>query len=767
MTRFLLAGLLAALGSALVHADTNDASATPSTAAPTVDPNPPAVTPPPLIKIDADSIKTQLYVSPSGDDTWTGLAPSPKPGTADGPFRTLGRAHDELKRLKAAGLPAGGVVINLRGGEYSLSDSYALTADDSGTAAAPIVYRSYKDEVARIDGAHPVKASDFKPVTDPAVLARLAPAAKGKVLQLDLNALNIQHSGPFPDKFDDNGGLFELFVDGKRMPLSRWPADGPTTMSRVIANGDAHTGGVFEYREDEPARWPANGGFWLKGQWRVGWEEPALKVASIDTAQKQITFAIGLAAGIGNKYAPVVNGVRAGNGKEAYYAINLLEEITKPGQWAVDFNTKTLYFYPPGDLNQEQVVVTQLDKPLVALDHTTNTAFIGLTFEYSLGDGVVVTGGTDDLIAGCTLRYLAGTAVSLDGMHNGIQSCDMYGIGQGCIMLTGGDRLQLVPSNSYVINNHLHDYGVLKSQYSPGVDVAWSHDAKVAGTAVGMYIAHNLLHHAPRDAFIIGGDDNVFEYNEVFDCGFGSADTGAFYSWHDWTIRGIIIRYNYLHDTVGGVNPDDAASGSISFGNVLVGPRIGFWVASGPDHHFINNILVKNVDVVKPGDGAVFGLDDRGISRKYATDQKMILRMKEVNPDSPPWSTKYPEIVGMLNNRPELPWRTIFARNVVVTKDSTYVLNKLSKDVAAMPGMLTIDGNFATADDPGFVNAAKGNYALKPDSAVFKQIPGFAPIPFDQIGLQVDQYRTKLPTPEEAGRTESTTPQTESKNFGT
>jgi hypothetical protein len=710
------------------------------------------VTPPAKIKIDASAIQTQLYVAPNGNDEWTGRSADPKPGTQDGPFATLARARDEVRKIKAQGLPPGGIAINLREGSYTLKNTLALTADDSGTDSAPIVYRSYANESARINGARLLTADDFKPVTDPAVLARLAPEAKGHVVQLDLNALGIQHTGPFPDLFSDNGGLLELFVDGKRMPLSRWPKGDPATMAKVVTNGDAHTPGVFVYREDEPARWPAAGGFWLKGKWRVGWEEPAIKVASVDTAQKQITFAAGLAAGIGDKYHRP-----AGTGKEPYYAINMVEEISQPGEWAVDFNSKTLYFWPPGDLTKSQVMVTQLDSPLITLDHTAHVAFLNLTFEYSLGDGIVATAGSDDLVAGCTIRYLAGTGVRMNGMHNGVQSCDMYLLGQGCIVLTGGDRLQLTRSNSYAVNNLLHNYGVLKSQYSAGVDVAWSYNE----SAVGMYVAHNLIHHAPRDAVILGGNDNVFEYNEIHNCGYSTSDTGAFYSWHDWTIRGIVIRYNYLHDTLGGVNPDDAASGSTVFGNILVGPRIGFWVASGPDHHFVNNILIKD-------EGGVFGVDDRGVSRKYATDKKLNGRLQEVNTESPPWSTHYPEIVGMLNNHPELPWRTVFSRNLVVTKGTDVVLNRLSKAVQAMPGVLTVEDNFATPDDPGFVDAAHGNYALKPDAVVFQKIPGFVPIPFDQIGLQIDEYRTKMPTPEEAGRTEGSSLQTDpNRNFGT
>jgi len=90
------------------------------------------------------------------------------------------------------------------------------------------------------------------------------------------------------------------------------------------------------------------------------------------------------------------------------------------------------------------------------------------------------------------------------------------------------------------------------------------------------------------------GRTMYFEYNELFYYGFQSGDVGAFYSWLDWTIRGLVIRYNFIHDTVGGVNPDDGAAGDLIYGNVFAGDRVGVWIASGPDHQIINNIFVKN-----------------------------------------------------------------------------------------------------------------------------------------------------------------------------
>jgi len=44
------------------------------------------------------------------------------------------------------------------------------------------------------------------------------------------------------------------------------------------------------------------------------------------------------------------------------------------------------------------------------------------------------------------------------------------------------------------------------------------------------------------------------------------------------------------------------------------------------------------------------------------------------------------------------------------------------------------DDLFVTNADPGFVDAAKGNYAMRADSEVFRRLPGFEAIPFERIG---------------------------------
>jgi hypothetical protein len=51
--------------------------------------------------------------------------------------------------------------------------------------------------------------------------------------------------------------------------------------------------------------------------------------------------------------------------------------------------------------------------------------------------------------------------------------------------------------------------------------------------------------------------------------------------------------------------------------------------------------------------------------------------------------------------------------------------------------------NWVTTKDPGFVDMKNKNFNLKPESSVFKMIPGFQPLPFDKMGTYRDEYRKK------------------------
>src|SRR3954451_16878154 len=81
-----------------------------------------------------------FYVSPAGNDAWSGTAAEPNAGKTDGPFATPAKARDAVRAARQGGEAGGGGTVSLRGGTYGLAEPLALTPDDSGTAARPLTF---------------------------------------------------------------------------------------------------------------------------------------------------------------------------------------------------------------------------------------------------------------------------------------------------------------------------------------------------------------------------------------------------------------------------------------------------------------------------------------------------------------------------------------------------------------------------------------------------------------------------------------------------
>ncbi len=91
----------------------------------------------------------EFFVAPDGSDA--------NPGTAAHPFATLAKARAAVRALKANGLPAGGVAVTIKPGEYAMTETFALTAEDGGTEQSPIVYRAETKGAAVFYGGSSVR----------------------------------------------------------------------------------------------------------------------------------------------------------------------------------------------------------------------------------------------------------------------------------------------------------------------------------------------------------------------------------------------------------------------------------------------------------------------------------------------------------------------------------------------------------------------------------------------------------------------------------
>lgn len=671
----------------------------------------------PEIQIPPVASEAEFHVAISGSDTDS--------GTKEHPFASLEKARDSARALHT------NTTIWIHAGNHFLTQPFEIGAEDSG-----VVVRSVEDEAVTLCGAKKLSAANFKGVTDAAILARVATEAQGSLMELDLAALGVAHRKPGPDLFTDNGGRVELFVGGRRMPLSRYPNDGCMTMKRVLFNGggqsekgrwgdknlrqSANGPGVFEYRDDRHARWveaARRGEVWLKGYWRCVWQNEAVRVAEIDTAKRTVALAKAVPGGIGSKYFRP-----EGDGKEKYWLLNLLEEVDRPGEWCVDFPSGRLFFFPPAGWEKSEILLTDNDAPVVRIANATNVVLRGLTIEGSLDHGILVQGGASNLIAGCTVRNVARYGVKIDGgFRHAVQSCDVHDTGAGGVWLGGGGERASprIAAGHRVVNCHIHHFGRIELVYAPGINSGFTGGGGGGHhVAVGMDIEHNLIHDGPHAGVLFGSWDSTFAYNDVSEYCQLSNDMGAFYCYDKFERSGNHrLFHNFIHDTTqgDGIYFDCDHRGSQVFGNVAYLCSTGKW---GTAFLYKTGTQAQNPQPI---------FCSNNIAIRAACGFNFIT-----------------------------PRPSHIANNVAVNCEKPYAWQEVKGGTfARADASLAAQTNMTYAADPGFMDGTALNFALHRDAPQFKDLPGFREIPFGKIGLYTDEYRRRLPTPAGAGKVRS------------
>src|SRR5688572_14816795 len=84
----------------------------------------------------APCVRGDFFVSPTGSDK--------SPGSKSKPFASLERARDAVRELRREKrFPKRGLVIWLREGIYVRTNALELSAEDSATPDAPIIWRAF------------------------------------------------------------------------------------------------------------------------------------------------------------------------------------------------------------------------------------------------------------------------------------------------------------------------------------------------------------------------------------------------------------------------------------------------------------------------------------------------------------------------------------------------------------------------------------------------------------------------------------------------
>ena len=529
-----------------------------------------------------------IYVSPTGANTGNGT-------TTASPV-SLSRARTIAKttanKLKTCH-------IWLMDGIYTY---LALDSTDTRTATNPLTYHSLNKFKAIFQPITPINPTDLQPIPDSIKNRIVDSVAKTKVKQVNLASYNLSNMTPWPKLFEYPVSVTAtttnrqnwpiIYQNSTPLPMSQYPnGDSVMRMHNVLVNGGTGVGGVggvFKYRDGRCQYWQQaiKDGLWLRGCWRVPWQMDFVKTDSITIFDSTVYQSVGVQGGIGNKYTRP-----AGNGQEPYIAVNLLEEIDSVGEWAINFNTKMLYLYPPvgGTLN----ISSNSTIASIYLNNVKNTFFEGIKLDGGSSDGVRLYGCSNITIAGMDISHVAGYGVLIgDGNNITIRSNDIHEVGQGGVFVVdskfNANQLILKSCNDTIINNHIYDYAKGVFLYSAAIDTK---------NAIGCYAAYNNIHGCEHVGVLFGGNNNVFEYNDVSNVVQKYNDMGAFYTSEVQTKRGNKIQRNYIHAMNycgSGLYADNNSQGQIFYGNIAANCLFGLQNNFGLFNYFTNNIYFDN-----------------------------------------------------------------------------------------------------------------------------------------------------------------------------
>lgn len=689
------------------------------------------------------SSAADIYIAKNGKDTGN--------GTLSAPFKTLERARDEIRKLKQTGKLVEPVTVQVRGGTYELPQTLMLDSRDSG-----VTWRAYREE---------------KPILTVATAITGFKRWKGRILKANAGRIYFR----------------QLFYKDKRQQLARYPnydpqnpyvggwayADGKyVPMSQDIPGEDRHT---LMYKREDQREWvrPEEGEVFVFP--RYNWWNNIVGIKSIDHDKRTITLE-------GDCSYPIRPGDR-------YYVRNLLEELDSPGEWYLDKQSGVLYFWPPDNSAHPTVYVPRLQTILELSEGTADVTFRGFTFELFEGTGIKLIKTNRCRIAGSVIRNggdYDGIGISVEnGNDNSVIGNDIYEIGSHGIYISGGDRLTLTAGNNVADNNYIHHVGVF---YKQGVGISLN--------GCGNRASHNLIHDTPRFAIQFSGNNLVLEYNHLRHTNLETADTGAIYtSGRDWLgSRGSIIRYNYVHDSIGlgyedgnwnspyyswGIYLDDNTGGVDVIGNIVVRAFRGLiHLHNGRDNLIENNVFVDG----KAQQAEFNGWTDTQPYWKMFLPG-MVAAYNSVK-DQPAW--KNMRNMEIAPDQAVLPGGLImsgnvFRYNIVYYTDPSAKLfntrnlslghNDLESNLYWHMGLslkIGLGGNIGEWDlnawraagkdvhsiaaDPLFVNPEKDDYRLRSDSPAFAL--GFKEIPIEKIGPYQDEFRASWPIIEAEGARE-------------
>jgi hypothetical protein len=718
-----------------------------------------------------------FYVATRGSDS--------NPGTQDRPFATLSRSQEAVRQTKRAA--RGRISVLVRGGTYYLKEPLTFGPEDSGTAAAPVVYMPFEDEVVTLSGGRKLEC-EWRPYRDGIVVSELPKASKGvRFDQLFVDGKR-QIRARYPNYDDSDPGKSGYLMAAGGIPDSLQDPNPPPNADMAFGGG-APRGILFDPKSFSQKRWAKpqeavihifQAGYWGNLQWRIH---------NIDYRQHAIWFGEG-GFQIGAKWA---QNPEVLDHHSRYFIENVFEELDAPHEWYLD-SERGLLYYVPGEGTDvrsalfEVPVLESLIRFLGTQDRPVeNVTIQGFRFAHtkatyletyevpSLSDWSIHRGGTvflsgaqNCLIKDCWFDAAGGNAVFFSDFNRSSQvtGCTFTETGDSAICFVGSWNLtngtnKSFPYECQVHNNLIHDCGFFGKQIA-GVYI--SRSKRITAS-------HNLIYNMPRAGICIGDGTwggHVIEYNHMHDTVRETSDHGPFNAWgrdRAWSLaqshapytsgrsldawdvlidamEPTIVRNNLFEEKSGwGLDLDDGASNYDIYDNISLG-GVSMKLREGTYRKVHNNIWYKAR--VAP----CFHVGNDYNHDQYFNNITVMDPGDAKWPDGWPWwpQMSYSVIAPPVRG----PWFQEVDRNCFYTIQGEFaaVVDQLrTEDGQRNPRRYTLsewqqlgfDQNSVVAD-PLFIDPDNRDFRVRPDSPALKL--GFKNFDMGNWGL-TDQFPSR------------------------
>lgn len=551
-----------------------------------------------------------IYVSPQGDDRWSGTLPEAAGDRRDGPLATLERARDLVR--SAVKPKRGAVRVCLRGGTYALPAPLVLGPEDSGTSDCPVIYAAYPGEKPVLYGGR--RLTDWTPDGDRCWSASAPGTATGA------------------------WDFHRLYVNGEARPIARLPETGTWRHASTFEESynpcfdpppSVEKRSKLVYQEGQL---PAD--FALKNAEFVvlhSWDDSHTWAVAHDPATRTLRLDPACT------YPPGMYGVKE------YYVLNLREGMTKPGQWYLDRECeRVIYWSLPG----EEPNNCNIEAPFLPSLLRMEGSGAPVWKDDVPGQGTVITRMEGGLpVANITLSGLTFdlTAVELVGPQGGIYggssypgASDKFSVGvwseffTGAVMLrharncrlsdltvrrSSGQGIKIVHADNTTVercniahagaNGIAFNFGAHNAIVSNRV----RHVGELYNFAVGIHginwsygrIAHNEVFDCAYCGITLSNGnrkdplpaENVVEYNHVYNVMNALNDGGCIY--FSWSQRGTVVRGNTLHGAHGRTGNGNGLYLDIGVEGVTCERNLVYDIADRVLHvHMASNNLIRN-----------------------------------------------------------------------------------------------------------------------------------------------------------------------------